>query len=628
MSALREGGAGGCPLYSCEMNRVHLSRPWRPSNPVGNAYGAVGLLVFLIYVVALLSMAPQALAADPSAPAISAAALHVVDLTAQSAGTDMTGAIGVLVDDSAALTIDDVRGTAVQQRFRWPATHVRTGVDPRPYWLRIDVRQKSGSVGEWLLEVPSVAAYELQFHGPFDVHGRQLGPVAVTGIAHPYASRALGAERMVFRFRLEGDGPHTLYLRAVSNIGQIYALKVWELGDYLASTRAKQLFDGFCYGVLMLALLYNFVLWTVLRDHLYSSYLAVCLSGLLAIASLNGHLLHYVIDRPAWLAELIYTASSAIWVACVAYFCRQFLELPSRAPGLARVMTIFIAVMLGGIILGPAGHPGWLVILTQGGAVTCLLLVLLGAMAAIRSGHRLAILFLSGVLSLGLPMLLVILSNWGVVPWASSNLNLLQIGVVAELVVFSLALGLRLRGMRRSNTELGAHARAMALAAGSDPLTGVYNRAGLVERAAQLLLPGQSHAVVLIDLDDFKPVNDRWGHDVGDQVLVKIARRLQKCIRPGDVVARIGGDEFVLVLADLSDRNKAVALVERVLASLRQPMACGDALVNIEASAGVAHYPDNGTSLPALIRAADVAMYRAKSSEERRVVLASTLGSI
>jgi diguanylate cyclase (GGDEF)-like protein/PAS domain S-box-containing protein len=158
-----------------------------------------------------------------------------------------------------------------------------------------------------------------------------------------------------------------------------------------------------------------------------------------------------------------------------------------------------------------------------------------------------------------------------------------------------------------------------------DPLTRLPNRLLLMDRARQAL--ARLHrsdgvvAMLFVDLDRFKAVNDNLGHDAGDQLLIAISERLAELMRDSDTVARLGGDEFVILAEDIDSAGEAMALAERVLDALEMPVALGSAEVAMLASVGVAVAHGADTDPEGMLREADVAMYRAKAAEGRRVKL-------
>jgi len=149
-----------------------------------------------------------------------------------------------------------------------------------------------------------------------------------------------------------------------------------------------------------------------------------------------------------------------------------------------------------------------------------------------------------------------------------------------------------------------------------DALTGIPNRVLLADRLRQVLVQtsraGRLMAICYLDLDDFKPINDTWGHEAGDRLLVEMAERLKDCLRGGDTVARLGGDEFVLLLLDLERIDECETALQRVLESVARPVAFGNQMVRVSASIGVSIYPFDSEEPDVLLRQADQAMYQAK----------------
>jgi diguanylate cyclase (GGDEF)-like protein/PAS domain S-box-containing protein len=162
-----------------------------------------------------------------------------------------------------------------------------------------------------------------------------------------------------------------------------------------------------------------------------------------------------------------------------------------------------------------------------------------------------------------------------------------------------------------------------------DPLTGLANRALFLDRLESALERCEQGAappaVLVLDLNDFKPINDRFGHEAGDAVLVELARRLRRCVRASDTVARLGGDEFAVLIEEIDSPEVAAATVERILGDLRSPMVLDGAGLTVSASVGMAIASSGARGVDELLRRADMAMYRHKRARRSDGVSASAL---
>ena len=201
----------------------------------------------------------------------------------------------------------------------------------------------------------------------------------------------------------------------------------------------------------------------------------------------------------------------------------------------------------------------------------------------------------------------------------ASRLRSIQTG--AFLLALANFLGIVFGMMRRVRRAEDDKQRWRELAR-HDPLTGLSNRKGFSEAGVAILTRAQvenaAGVVVMLDLDGFKPINDRYGHAMGDRVLVKLAEKLATAARATDVVARLGGDEFAILCPTLQTAQDIEQFCERLLAAIASVPADLVPDCPLGGSVGVARYPQDGYVLENLLGRADLAMYTAKNAGGRR----------
>lgn len=217
--------------------------------------------------------------------------------------------------------------------------------------------------------------------------------------------------------------------------------------------------------------------------------------------------------------------------------------------------------------------------------------------------------------ALSLPLHLLLLSAAGEDGWSSA---MGKESLTSTLV--SVAVGGMVGLLRGSYDRLEIQARELEHQALHDPLTGLANRALFFDRLRHALARAARRkgtvAVVFVDLDDFKDVNDRLGHGVGDELLVAVAERLKGCLRPEDALARMGGDEFAAVLEDVASASGATVAAERISEGLKPPFVLAGSEAFVTASIGVALADAGEVGVEDLLADADAAMYRAKAKGE------------
>ena len=194
----------------------------------------------------------------------------------------------------------------------------------------------------------------------------------------------------------------------------------------------------------------------------------------------------------------------------------------------------------------------------------------------------------------------------------------LQTKLLLLILALLLLVGISSWIIARDMVRRKSYQMALYHSANFDKLTELPNRALFLDRLDQNLKQSERYqrkfALLFVDLDGFKSVNDTLGHDAGDALLTKTAERLHDCVREADTVARIGGDEFTVILSTIASVDDARTVAKKIIAALSKPFNIGDQKAQIGASIGISLFPENGTDTETLLKKADDAMYTAKKS--------------
>jgi diguanylate cyclase (GGDEF)-like protein len=191
------------------------------------------------------------------------------------------------------------------------------------------------------------------------------------------------------------------------------------------------------------------------------------------------------------------------------------------------------------------------------------------------------------------------------------------VGLLLGLIILPCFYMVLIKRLHTLNNRLNEELEKTIYAATHDGMTGLANREYFFQKVNERIVEAerynQKFAVIFIDLDGFKNINDSKGHHYGDELLKIVATRLQQVLRKSDVVARLGGDEFAIVLHEI-DNNQIDGLAQRLLKILEEKISIDNQQLHVTASLGISQYPDNGQLAEKLIMAADTAMYQSKKA--------------
>lgn len=581
-------------------------------------------------------------------------AMASVVLTDASSGMPLNAHIELLEDTQGTLTIADLASAEQQSRFQPANGRASVGQSLNPWWIKLTLQRDSRAPSLWVLEVGSVTQLDLQFHQP-DGQGGWLS--RQSGERVPFdASRDHPYRRMVFDLPALDEQPTTFYLRAFDPAGNSFPLRIWQADDLKQLAARENLALGAIYGVVFALLLYNLFILISLRDKAYFWYVLTTAFALLFILSMTGHGAQYLWPNhpvPAWLDRI---TLPSLWGLFASRFTQTLLQTKLHVRWAHHLLNMACVIYLVAIVLTLFDQrhlAAWAIALLS---LTSIPAALGSALIRWRQGFFPAQLYLYGYgLVLG-SVGILLLRTTGVLQPAQWNAYVFPVAVAAESILFSFALAYRIQILKQeravalqqadrektarlaqlqasaaelqaavtartaelaaTNEQLRERERELQHAAFHDPLTDLPNRRYLVERCESALGHAERHkesvALLLIDLDHFKPINDRFGHAAGDLMLQVIAKRLREHVRAGDAVARLGGDEFAALICGSDAERQAREIADRLLAELSNPVHFGAERLQVTISIGVALYPRHARNFTGLYKIADQTLYRVK----------------
>jgi diguanylate cyclase (GGDEF)-like protein len=419
--------------------------------------------------------------------------------------------------------------------------------------------------------------------------------------------------------RLEPGRHYELYLRVLTESSAILPLSLTPRDAFHQREERVQMAQGLIFGLAGALLAYSLAHWFSLGSRLFAFYAFMLIGSgtfFLVFFGVAQQHLGLVLDG-VW--RKLPPMSVLMALVAGGQFVSLALETRQDHPRLHRGLMAISALAAFSLLASLSGLVDYrLSALSSTLLGTVMVVVSIpAAWQRARAGDRVGIYMLAGWGAYMIGAITMAALLRGLLPARPWTMNLFQWGWLVEMLFWVRVLGVHIASVRHAAEAADAERKAMAALAHSDPLTGLPNRRGLEAALALRLADARGTAAVavyLLDLDGFKPVNDRLGHEAGDRLLVHVSERLRRQLRPNDVVARLGGDEFVVVVGGLPATADADRVGHKLLAAFDEPFGVQQQACRVGATIGYSMVRRPGTTAGELLRQADAAMYAGKQA--------------
>lgn len=526
-----------------------------------------------------------------------------------SSGQALGRATAYLFEQAEELRLSEAMAAAEAQRFTpGSAPILAFGIAPPPVWIHLPVQNHGSEL------IPRHLLIENAWVDQLDIYLVHAGKVvAERHLGDRYVHAARASSNRMFTVEHEfAPGITDIYIRAQTPDPLVLPLYLASDEDSRSRARFQDYSYGFLYGYLFALLAYNLVLYLSLRDQRHILYAAVLSTFLALNIAYTGHGFAMLWPNNTLLQQWIIPLLMLLYTIAGLSFGRCFVDTASQQPRLHRWLTQLIYALLAltlACILFFKDQRQLLLLAFACANLIAFLMPLIG-WRALRKGPPAAHYFLCATLASAIGIALTSLCVWGWLPYTAWTFRAVELGMLIDATLLALALGHRFRAIQFER------AAAEALAA-HDPLTNLHNRRAFLELAQtqwhQALRYQRPMTLIMLDLDHFKSINDTHGHAAGDTALVMAAEVLRNTLRNGDLVARWGGEEFLILLPE-TGLDAALVLAERLRSAIAAVRlnSRGNPIV-LTASLGVVERGQQA-SLDALLTEADDQLYRAKSA--------------
>jgi len=531
--------------------------------------------------------------------------------------------IALLSDPDKNLSIEDVLTASARAGFKRPQSAYATlGFRHDVVWLRVPVRLTAQAADVWILDIDYSLLNRVDVYA-YAVNSGKIIQHAVLGNAHPFMQRPILSRSHAVALELKPGDSYDIFLRVDTGGSMILPITLSTYSAFHGRALNEQMLQGILSSLALFLLLYSLLQWFSLREPLYLKYCLLVFFSAMFSVHFFGIGAQYLWADSLWMERHMAGITALLASASTALFIENVLG-PDMGPLLRKAIKVLVGILVTSALAHGVGLIDIQVVSVIMGTLGLApsLLAIPGALLRLRRGDSVGAYFLLawlGYFVASAVMVGVVKGYIGANVW---TLHSFVMGSTFDMLVFMRIAVLRTNAIHIAAKSATMERDALHSLAHTDPLTGLMNRRGLnatLDAALPCSTPEKLLAVYMLDMDNFKPVNDQHGHDVGDELLMVVAARLRATMRVGDVVARTGGDEFVVVATGLQNESQAADLGDKLLDVFRAPFALEQQVCHVGITIGYALAPSDGNDAISLLKRADAAMYSGKQNGKNRV---------
>jgi diguanylate cyclase (GGDEF)-like protein len=571
-------------------------------------------------------------------------AQSTVNLKQVMQGESTALSIYYLEDPQKTYNIDQVQSALLLSKFKpLPDGKSGFGLSASDYWLKITVRNTDDTELLWLLEL----VHEQWDHVNLYINGEKK---FYAGDHIPFSQRAFASERNVFEITTSAKAEQQLIIHlSYEQPGLAETqIRLWTVKEYSQYYANQYFIIGTMFGLGVILFFYNLFIGYSTRLAPFFWYSAYLISALFALLTCTGFGYRYLWSNSNWFSDFSPVLFTALVMIMATQFTRSFLHTATESVAIDRLLQLIFIVAGLSIFFSLLGYRHYAVILALLSMLTSIFFPVIGWIIYMK-GKSYARFYILGWSIWSLGMILAVLQHIGMIPGTLYSGLSTRLCFFIEAALLSFALADQFNQLTKEKEEIElihiehlekdqqlleqlvtvrteeleqARDRAELLAR-TDPLTNMLNRRAFfecgsveIERSVRYK---SSLAVIMIDLDHFKSVNDNYGHAAGDNTLLTVANTLKEMIRNVDIIGRIGGEEFAVIVPH-ADLKIATELAQRLRLGIEKAeLIIDDKPVNITACFGIASINVKSESLDDALKRADKALYLAKENGRNRV---------